>query len=340
VVFLSQRGDFASRVAAVRAGGAAFLTLPLQLDALYLWMEALTRRRPQVPYRVLLVDDEAANVQLHARFLREASMVTHCVTDPREVSEAVQEFHPDVVLMEWAMPHCSGLELAAVLRQQDALLALPIVFLASEDRLDQRMEALAQGGDDFLVKPVQAELLVSSVATRARRYRAIGAQLCRDGLTGLLNHRKLKEDLTLELARARRNQSPLAFAMLDLDHFKDVNDHCGHPAGDEVLKTLARLIVQRVRRTDSVGRYGGEEFGIIFPDSTSEQAFALLDEIRIQFGSTLHRSGDVVFQVTLSGGIASYPECKEGRELILAADKALYRAKRGGRDRLAVAAGP
>ncbi|MDH7571872.1 MAG: GGDEF domain-containing protein, partial [Armatimonadota bacterium] len=146
-----------------------------------------------------------------------------------------------------------------------------------------------------------------------------------------------KEALATEVARAQRQGSHLAFAMLDIDHFKRVNDTYGHATGDRVLRRLARLLQQRLRRTDIIGRYGGEEFSVIMVDTRATAALQVLDVIRETFSHIQHPCGDARFIVTLSGGVAGFPECDSAATLNEAADRALYRAKQAGRNRLVLA---
>jgi diguanylate cyclase (GGDEF)-like protein len=161
--------------------------------------------------------------------------------------------------------------------------------------------------------------------------------MVRDGLTGLLNHTETKGQLSIELARAKRREAPLAFAMIDLDNFKTVNDTYGHPTGDRVLKNLSRLLQQRLRKTDVIGRYGGEEFAVILIDTDGSTAFEVLDEIRAGFGQILQLSGNVEFSTTFSCGIAVFPDYPDAASLNAAADRALYEAKNSGRNQVILA---
>jgi diguanylate cyclase (GGDEF)-like protein len=337
VLFMSRRGDHFSRLAAVRGGGSAYLPLPVQPEALHRWLEKLTRTLPDGPLRVLIIDEDEAAGQDCARLVREAGLAVRSLADPRDAFQAVLEFHPDVVVLAWGGNQCSGPELAAVLRQEDPGPALPMVFLARAEADPGILDALHREGDDFLVRPVAGQRLLAAVIARAQRHRAIIARGTRDGLTGLANHRRLKEELEAELARAKRSLKPMAFALLDLDHFRLVNDRFGHPAGDAVLKSLARVCTGRVRLTDHVGRYGGDAFAAVLPDTTGLAAMALLEAIRKGFGALPQRVGTREFQVTVSGGIAAYPDCQEAPELQFMADQALLAAKQGGRDRLILA---
>jgi diguanylate cyclase (GGDEF)-like protein len=157
----------------------------------------------------------------------------------------------------------------------------------------------------------------------------------RDSLTGLLNHTHLIQNLSKEVQRAERVGRPVCFAMIDLDHFKTVNDTHGHLTGDRVLKNLARHLQETLRKTDLVGRYGGEEFGVVLFNVDLENAYKVMDKIRADFSRTSQDSGDEKFYVSFSCGIASYPEFDGPGPISEAADRALYKAKEQGRNRVA-----
>ncbi|MFN8011428.1 MAG: diguanylate cyclase [Holophagaceae bacterium] len=333
LAFLSQYADLEARLEAVRAGGVAFFPKPLDLAALLDTLDQLQAHQLQEPLRVLVVEDDPLTAAFCTRILEGAGMRTAVVRDPMAVMEPLVEHRPDVLLMDVYMPGCSGLELASVIRQQSAYVSLPIVYLSAEQHLGRQLEALARGAEDFLTKPVSPVHLISIVTTRALRGRQLRNLLVRDSLTGLLNHVHLKDKLRLEVARAARVGSPLAFAMLDLDGFKAVNDTHGHASGDRVLKNLARLLQHRLRRTDVSGRWGGEEFAVILPDTSLPVALQVMEEVRTRFAGMPQEVGRETVHVTLSCGIAAYPEFHDPLGLVDAADQALYAAKRLGRDR-------
>ncbi|MCA1754315.1 MAG: GGDEF domain-containing protein, partial [Spirochaeta sp.] len=176
-----------------------------------------------------------------------------------------------------------------------------------------------------------------AVSLRAERTRSMRYFMERDSLTGLLNHSNLKGSLGLELQRANRIGREMSFAMIDLDHFKKVNDLYGHYSGDRVLKSLARLLQQRLGKTDVIGRYGGEEFAVILFDVGMDQAQRLLDDIRESFSLIRHRAGEEEFSVTFSCGIAGFPTYADALSIAEAADAALYLAKEGGRNKVVLA---
>ena len=150
--------------------------------------------------------------------------------------------------------------------------------------------------DGFLIKPVPADVLAMTVMARARRHRRLAGHITTDGLTGLLNHSQLLSQLDMELVRTRRQQEVLSFVQLNIDHFKDINDTHGHPIGDQVLRTLARILRERLRRSDIVGRLGGDEFGVIMPATEPGQAKVLIGRTgrRVSSGGAQRQHGDVL----------------------------------------------
>ncbi|MEN9229521.1 MAG: diguanylate cyclase [Thermostichus sp. DG02_5_bins_236] len=338
VVFMSMREDLTARLQAVRAGGKAYFTKPINLSSLVDKLDELTRARPQEAYRILIVDDESHLAVYYSLILQRTGMVTQVVTDPFDLIPVMSEFNPDLILMDVYMPHCSGLELGTVIRQQPAYVGIPIVFLSTETDLNKQLDAVnLGGGDEFLTKSTQPDYLIMAVYSRAQRARTLRSLMATDSLTGLLNHTTTKEQLLQETLRAERSQSSLAFAMLDLDHFKSVNDTYGHATGDRVIKSLSRLLQQRLRRTDTIGRYGGEEFAVILPDTDGTAACKIMNDIRQRFAQIRQQAEDEEFSVTFSCGIAIYPTFSDVGNLKKAADKALYRAKHQGRNRVVLA---
>lgn len=336
VLFLSEHDDLTVRLAAVRAGGDAYFFKPVDIGSLIDKLDLLTAHQAPEPFRVLIVDDEPSLADLYAFVLQQANMATIVVNHPLEVVRPLIDFRPDLILMDINMPDCNGLELATAIRQQEAYVSIPIVFISTETDLDRQLDALRLGGDDFLFKPIQPDHLMSAVTSRAQRARTLRSLMERDSLTGLFNHTKIKEQLDIEVSRAKRQDCGLALAMIDLDKFKSVNDEYGHPTGDRVLKSLARLLSQRLRKTDIIGRYGGEEFAVILHGADGDAAFSVLDEIRQRFSLIRHHSDEHEFSVTFSCGIAVLPPCADATELNSVADKMMYRAKHEGRNKTVV----
>lgn len=334
---IGDKGDLESRLAAVRIQAGGYFTRPMDVSALVAQLDRLVAPRDGDPYRVVVVDDDQALADYYAATLMEDGMTVKPVTTAREVCDLLREFNPDLILLDLYMPGCSGMELAAIIRQHEQYLGIPIVFLSSERDLGKQFEAMRVGGDDFLTKPVTPAHLIEAVDIRVARSRMLRSFMTRDGLTGLYNHTRTKELLSKEVSTAARRGSRLVFAMLDLDHFKSVNDIYGHPTGDRVLKSLADLLRRRLRRTDVVGRFGGEEFAIVMPDSSVEHALEVLEKLRTDYQAIVHRANAMEFTSTFSCGVAAYPGYADANALIEAADQALYQAKKTGRNRICVA---
>ncbi len=338
LIFVTVHDDFAARLEATRAGEQGYFVKPVAIEDVVDHLEDLLMPEPETPFRILVVDDDEVQARYHALMLTQAGMLTEYVTEPGEVLERLQTFDAELLLLDMYMPGCSGDELARVVRQHARYITLPIVFLSTEHNSSRQQYALAAGADDFLVKPIDPSRLISVISTRAARARLLASLMFRDGMTGLMTHSTIRDRLKAELSRARREGGELTIALMDLDHFKSVNDQHGHAVGDLVIMGLARLLRQRLRASDLIGRYGGEEFLLILPQTGCERARAIVEEIRADFSALTFRAlGNVSLHVTLSAGLACAQDYDESEKLFAAADKALYTAKHGGRNQSAFA---
>ena len=340
VVFLSAHDKFEERLEAARAGSSAYFCKPVNIGDLIDKLDNLTSPKPLTPYRVMIVDDSVALTAYHSAVLEQAGITVKAVNDPFTTIESLHEFAPDLILIDLYMPECNGVDLARVIRQLDAFVSVPIVFLSAESNVDKQLYAMGIGGDDFLTKPIQPQHLVSSVTSRIRRSMMLRSLMVRDSLTGLLNHTAIKDMLFSEVAWAIRQKKSLSFAMVDIDNFKQVNDNYGHLVGDRVIKSLSRLLKQRLRSSDLIGRFGGEEFAIVLIDADRATAMKVLDTIRNDFSRLRHLAEREEFQVTFSCGIADASQFPDASKLCEAADKALYKAKHAGRNGLVLADDP
>lgn len=333
-IFISARDDWEARLAAVHANGSAYLTKPLDFNDLLDRLEQLTLRETPEPFKVLIVDDMEVLAEHYATVLRNAGMLVKTVSDVDNLLEELSEFKPELILMDIYMPQCSGLDAAKIIRQKDELLGVPIVFLSTEPDPLQHLSAMELGGDDFLQKPIADERLLIAVRTRALRFRRLRSHMLSDGLTGLLNHAAIKTHLDTEISRAQRQDETLSFAMIDIDNFKDINDTYGHPVGDLVIKSVARMLKKRLRKSDVIGRYGGEEFAIILPESNLEVAFKLLDDVRQNFSQITQQNHEAQFFCTFSAGITQLAPNDSLDSVINRADEALYEAKGAGKNKV------
>ena len=326
--------DTPTRLAAVRAGGQEFLTGTLEASSLMEKIEVLTCVAQYEPYKVLIIDDSRAQALHTERLLNSAGIVTRTLIDPIQAMAELADFQPDLIILDMYMPSCTGTELAKVIRHNDRYVSVPIIYLSAEDDMDKQLDAMSEGGDDFLTKPIQPRHLITTVRNRAVRARHLKARMVRDSLTGLYNHThilQLLEDCTF---RARRENRPLSFAMLDLDHFKHVNDGYGHPMGDRVIKSLALFLKQRLRKSDFIGRYGGEEFAIVMPDTDQESAYKVLNQIRQRFAEIHYPAQPADLSCSFSAGVVQMQGEADSLQMASQADEALYRAKNNGRNQV------
>ena len=338
LLVIHERIDFTSQLAAVRAGAQGFFSRPLDITQLENSLERCLDRQQGEPFRVLIVDDDAELAARYSLVLRNSQMQVQTLTEPTQVLETMPSFNPEVLLLDVNMPGCSGPELAQMIRLHDEWLRVTIIYLSAETDIQRQMAALLKAGDDFITKPISDTALVASVYSHAQRARSLSTALARDSLTGLLKHADIKEQLALEVQRATRSGKPASVVMLDLDHFKHVNDTYGHAAGDNVLRALANLLRQRLRRIDSLGRYGGEEFVAVLPECTALQARRIFDEIRVRFAALSFYGGDSQeFYVTFSAGICQTDGRTASGVLLERTDQALYVAKHKGRNQVQVA---
>ncbi|MBV8680465.1 MAG: diguanylate cyclase [Aquitalea sp.] len=334
LLFSSPRYDFEARVQAVRSGASGFLAWPLLAHELIDSLSFGDLGEKRDPLRVMIVEDMASLAGLYANVLNRHGVDALQVTEPARVLDSIVQFRPDLILMDMYMPECNGMELAQIIRQQRLLDGIPILFLSVEKRQSIQLDTLTLGIDGFLTKPVAPDELVVTVINRARRYRKLRSYMINDSLTGLLNHSHLYAQLEYEVLRAKRDGRALSLVMLDLDHFKTINDTYGHPAGDEVLVNLARFLKERLRRSDLISRYGGEEFAIVLPGTQTKDAVRIMDALRQAFAQIEQRSGQQTFCQTFSVGVSSLASATDTTQLVQQADDMLYLAKNRGRNRI------
>ena len=299
----------------------------------------LVQNFEQDKHRVLVVEDSRVAAALIQRTLAQHGIDSHVIRDPGTLLHALESYRPDLVLMDMHMPRFSGVEATRVLRQMSAYTTLPIVYLSGASDVAMQVEALRLGGDQFLTKPFNPVLLAAIVKTKIERYRETLRSTRLDGLTGLLNHTAAKSRLHAMVGQLPQH-GMLTVAMIDIDHFKSINDTYGHPVGDQVIRALAWLLKGRLRSSDLIGRYGGEEFLIALHGVSPEQARSVIDRIRRDFAALPHAHPGGALHATFSAGMSSYPMPDTAASLTELADGALLQAKRLGRNRVEIAAVP
>ncbi|MDR2189244.1 MAG: diguanylate cyclase [Azonexus sp.] len=299
----------------------------------------LVRDNEQEADRVLIVEDSQVATAVARRALAQHGINSLSIADPRHLLDVVAQYRPDAILMDMYMPFCSGVEATAALRQVAAYQSLPVIYLSGETDIAQQVEALRLGGDQFLTKPFNPVVLAAVVKTKIARYREMRQSSQHDGLTGLLNHTTSKMRISQRVAEASPGDR-FVVAMLDIDRFKRINDTYGHPTGDQVIRDLAWLLRGRLRSSDLIGRYGGEEFIVALSDIDLACAITQLERIREDFAVLphAHNSAGGAIYASFSCGVAALADYPDASALIAAADMALLQAKRSGRNRVVAAA--
>lgn len=325
-----------SMVLLQRAGADACIPADSGISDILSRLLDLVRQDEMEADRVLVVEDSATASAHVRRALTQHGIDSLAIDDPRKLLAAVADYRPDAILMDMYMPFCSGVEATAALRQIPEHQVLPVIYLSSESDIVQQVEALRLGGDQFLTKPANPVLLAAVIKTKIARYREMHHAGQHDGLTGLLNHTTAKMRIE-KMCQAAGLNGRLVVAMIDIDRFKSINDNFGHPFGDKVIRSLAWLLRGRLRNTDLIGRYGGEEFIVALPDTEIDLAREQIDRIRQDFAVLPHSHEEGPLFANFSCGLASVADFRDPAALIAAADGALLDAKRQGRNRVLVA---
>lgn len=302
---------------------------------------ALFGRRP----RLLVVDDDAdSRIAMAQMFAAEHDVLT--AADADEAMRICADDPPDLVLLDVVMPGCDGYTACARLSAAPSTCDIPVIFVTGERDEAAETRALDVGGVDFITKPVNPRVVRARVRTHLLLKRQ--ADLLRswaylDGLTAIANRRSFEERAASEWARSRRLGAPLSILMIDIDHFKAFNDHCGHLAGDECLRRIAATLASGLRRGgDLLARWGGEEFAALMPGTGPEEAAERARELlaRIEALGIPHLSPPSPLPVvSVSAGVAAARPALEAQpaSLVEAADVALYEAKRRGRRQVVTA---
>ncbi len=324
-------------------------------------IEASLRKRE---ITVLLVDDQAMIAEAVRRMLMDEKDINfhHCMK-ATEAEQSALRICPTVILQDLVMPSIEGLDLVRRYRSIAETRDIPVIVLSTKEDPSVKAEAFAVGANDYLVKlPDKTELVArlryhsqsrinklqrdeafSSLQESQRQLEEANFQLLqlsnRDGLTGIANRRYFDEQIDAEWRRTRREKSPLAVLMMDVDYFKLYNDSLGHLHGDECLKRVADILAGTLKRPgDLLARYGGEEFVALLPGNTVEAAAPVAETMRasVEAAAIEHPRSEVSEHVTISVGAASTVPCDSSSPdvLVRAADEALYEAKHAGRNRV------
>ena len=302
--------------------------------------------------RILIIDDSATIRRQLKIALHETLEIVDFLEAPNGLRglELLKKERPDLVLCDVVMPVMDGLKFLHLRAAEPSLLEIPVVMLTGEMDQAHKLAAFAKGAADHVVKPFDQRELAARIGVHLRlkilqdelreANRRLEQMARTDGLTGLMNRQYFTETLLAEFQRSLRYKTPFSVILLDIDHFKSVNDTHGHPMGDRVLRNVANILGALIRNTDHASRYGGEEFALLLPQTKAEGARRLGERLRLQLENSRHQSDEATLNVTASFGVAAFDlerPVEDPAALMKLADTALYQAKEQGRNRVCVA---
>ncbi len=328
--------NFEMRLAAVRAGVVDFIVKPTSILGVVEKINRVLNLQKTRDYRIVFIDDHKLMGEFYQTLLEDAECEVYYMDSVEQMFSNLDDIYPDLFLLDMNMPGVSGLDAAKMIRQQKQFDFTPIVFLTGDEQLETKLAALQGGAEDVISKSTPPALVIDLLLTRLKRSLGVRDFVSKDSLTGLLNHGQIMEAAMNSFRLAHRQKSNASIAMLDLDHFKSVNDTYGHAAGDKVLSGLGQLLSRSLRTTDYIGRYGGEEFMIVLVGASPEECIEKLNAIKDAFSAIDFEFKDTVFRSTFSVGLADLAQNDSLPHAINQADQALYASKVGGRNKISI----
>jgi diguanylate cyclase (GGDEF)-like protein len=296
---------------------------------------------------ILIIDDAKENIVVLSRLLKSHGNIIFAQNGEEGLLSAMQSI-PDLILLDISMPGLDGFEVLMRLKQSPSTADLPVIFITGIPDSDTEEKGLTLGAVDYITKPFSSAVVKARVRHQlklqrlTRALKDANARLTllamTDPLTGAHNRRYFIDMLKNEMSRARRYHHPTSLMVLDIDRFKAINDNFGHDAGDQVIIEVVRTSSEVLRKNDVFSRFGGEEFTILMPETTLEEAAQIAGRLCEKVAETQITTNDHQINFTISGGVAQLEDGDLTPEAILKrADIALYQAKQLGRNRIVVA---
>lgn len=298
--------------------------------------------------KILVIDDNEVIRRLATMLLTKKNYHVDSAKSGADGIGMAKTLLPKVILLDVMMPEMDGYEVCRRLKEDEKTREIPVIMVTSKTDAIDKIKGLEIGAADYVTKPFDQGELLARIATQMKmknlwdelqEKNAILEELIKkDGLTDLYNHRYFQERTAEEFSRARRYKFPMSCILMDIDHFKNINDTYGHQAGDEILRSLAKIVVEHVRDVDIAARYGGEEFALILPHTNHDNGAILAERLCQTVASSEFHYNDQKIRATISLGVSGIPDNNPAShtELIRYADEALYTAKESGRNRVEI----
>jgi len=330
LVVLSTGADIAVRLRAMRAGADAFITLPQAESEVIARIRELLDADSKDPYRVLIIEDDRSQAMFAESILRKAGMLTRSVHDPLTALAELDSFDPELILMDLYMPDCDGMELTTLIREREAFVNVPIVFLSGEHDEEKRFDALSAGGDDYLEKPIRPKHLISAVTNRVRRARATQrrqiAHNPQDPVTGLYDRGHVLDRVSEAMAQDDLAQGGVLFLLLD--GAQAVRERVGLQAFDQLVGQAGAFLVQQVPATALPARYGDTSYFLLVPDADEAALLALAKRIHQTFVAHLFDLGEQSISLAVSIGAALFAQnFGDAADVLNAAERACALAR-------------
>jgi diguanylate cyclase (GGDEF)-like protein len=328
-------GELPVRLRAMRAGADAFVALPAQAEEVSARIAELLAADSADPYRIMIVEDDRSQAIFAESILRKAGMTTCMVTDPLAALDQLEQFQPELILMDLYMPACDGMELTSIIREREAFVSTPIVFLSGEQNEEKHFEALDSGGDDFLAKPIRPKHLISAVTNRVRRARQLGRRGAggnpRDAVSGLYQRAHVLDQVNAMLTREDAHATQGGLLYIEIDAAARTRERIGMLAFDALLGQLGAFLASHVGTADLATRYGDSSFLLLCPQGDEATLVKLATGLRDR---TAHESFDQdgrSYTLGLSLGICSFAaRLGEVGAMLNSAERAMADARRPG----------
>ncbi len=372
VVMVTALSETEDRIKGLEVGADEFLTKPIDDTALFARIRSLSRMKTVIDElklrntinaelgasvveikdnfsesKILLFDDDVIQARNLRENLSELSKQIKLISSVEEI-DSLGSFIPDIVIISCQIDHADPLRIAVMLRSKPMFKHSSLMLLAEEENIPMVIKGIELGANDYFVYPVDKSELKARVRTQLRRKQYqddLRAELeetvdlsTKDGLTGVFNRRYFDIHIKQMIAKYHESPKPICMMMLDMDHFKEVNDNYGHPAGDAVLKTLASILKSSFRVTDLIARYGGEEFIVLLNNLDLKEGTEIAEKTRaaIEAADFVIPDRKKPLHKTTSIGIVQYVDGDSPKTFIDKVDKALYEAKETGRNKVVV----
>lgn len=373
VIMVTALSEVSDRVRGLEAGADDFLTKPINDIALFARVKSLVRIKVLLDElrlrdktglemgvvdegkntftqnvsgsRILLIDDDIVQLKNITERMSKEYVIQGTTTPEEALPMAIRDNY-DLIIVSTQLTDIDGLRLASQFKSQEETRNIPVLMLVDEDDTRAMLKGFELGVNDYIVMPIDYNEISARIKTQIRRkkyqdalksnYQQTISLAITDGLTGLYNRHYLNAHLDNMVRQSINNNKPLSLMIMDMDHFKQVNDTYGHDTGDAVLKQLAEIIIKTVRSADLAARFGGEEFVVLMPETDKNQAKDAAERIRkIVENTEFKLSTGQTFKKTISIGVAFLDEMGDsGQGLLKRADEALYKAKNGGRNKV------